>query len=153
MKKQLLITIFLAAVLGTVSAQNLILKTYVEKTVSGPKVGTAIGFENSYQLEFGGFYQEASIMQSMLMSEEQIAKLPRNYEREFYGAYFSVHVFKRDKFTTKVNVRTGVANQINFVITPSVLASYKPVKNLRIGAGIGSRLLSPTLQGSVSLSL
>lgn len=150
MKKLFITTLVFAAVLGTVSAQKLIVKTYVEKTHMSPKTGTAIGFENRYLWEYGAFFQEASLMESFLMSEAAKEALPRHYEKEFAGIYFAVPVMSREHFTVKANVRTGVSNGENFVITPSLLADYKLAEHIRLGMGVGSRAFRPTLQGSLS---
>lgn len=152
MKKHILLSLLFAAVLGTVSAQKVIIKTYVEKTHMSPKTGTAIGFENRFLWEYGAFFQEASLMESFMMSEEDKESLPRHYEKDFTGIYFAVPIVARESFLVKANVRTGVSNGENFVITPSVLADYIPVKHVRIGLGVGSRAFRPTLQASVSLS-
>ncbi|MEQ9468293.1 MAG: hypothetical protein RLN88_12845 [Ekhidna sp.] len=152
MKKQLLLPLLFAAVLGTASAQNVIVRTYVEKTNMSPKTGTSIGFENRYQWEYGAFFQEASLMESFMMSEEDLEALPHQYEKDFAGLYFAVPVISRELFVVKANVRTGMSNGENFVITPSVLADYKPIKHVRIGMGVGSRAFRPTLQASVALS-
>lgn len=155
MKKQLLFILLLAAILGIASAQQspqkIIIRTYIEKTHMSPKTGTMIGFENRYLWEFGAFFQESSLMES-LMSEEARADMPRHYERDFTGIYFAVPVMIRESIVIKVNVRTGVSNNENFVITPAVLAVYRPTKNLNIGLGLGSRAFRPTLMASIGLS-
>lgn len=148
--KNLLLTLSLAAVLGTASAQQFILKTYVEKTKIGMKSGTAFGIENRYGWEYGGYYQESSLMESLLSNEEK-AVLPRFYEREFYGMYFSAPLLDSKYVILKAHVRTGVSNGENFVITPSILADYSPSRHIRFGVGIGSRAFRPTLQGSLSI--
>ncbi|MEP1343809.1 hypothetical protein [Ekhidna sp.] len=152
MKKQLLLPIFFIAFLGTVSAQSVIIRTYVEKTHMSPKTGTSIGFENRFSWEFGAFFQEASLMESFMMSEDQREALPREYEEEFSGIYFAVPITVREKFVVKANVRTGMTNGENFAITPSILADYKPMKHVRIGMGIGTRSFRPTMQGSISFT-
>ncbi|MEQ8905205.1 hypothetical protein [Ekhidna sp.] len=152
MKKQLILLLLFAAVLGTASAQKVIVRTYIEKTHMSPKTGTSIGFENQFQWEYGAFFQEASLMESFMMSEEDKESLPHQYEKEFAGIYFAVPVVSREQIVLKANVRTGVSNGENFVITPSLLADYKPMKHVRIGMGVGSRAFRPTLQASVSFA-
>ncbi len=152
MKKHILFTLLFAAVLGTVSAQKVIIRTYVEKTHMSPKTGTAIGFENRFLWEYGAFFQEASLMESFMMSDEERAALPREYEKDLTGIYFAVPIVARESFIVKANVRTGVSNGENFVITPSVLADFMPVKHVHIGLGVGSRAFRPTLQASFALS-
>ena len=131
MKKITLFTITLAAVLGTASAQQFVMRTYVEKTKISMKSGTAFGMENRYGWEYGGFYQESSLMESLLSNEEKGA-LPRFYEKEFYGMYFAAPVMDTKYVVVKAQVRTGVSNGENFVITPSVLADYSPSRHIRL---------------------
>ncbi|MEP1033542.1 hypothetical protein [Ekhidna sp.] len=152
MKKYILLSLLFAAVLGTASAQKVIIKTYVERTHMSPKTGTAIGFENRFLWEYGVFFQEASLMESFMMSEQDKEALPRHYEKDFSGIYFAVPIVARESFLLKANVRTGVSNGENFVITPSVLADFMPVKHVRLGLGVGSRAFRPTIQASVALS-
>lgn len=152
MKNIILSSLFMVAVLGTVSSQRIIIKTYVEKTQMSPKTGTSLSYENSYGWELGGFFQESSLMETMTMNNEERADLPRFYEKEFYGAFFSVPVKRSEMVDVKVQIRTGVTNGQNFTITPSLLADYKPLRNVRLGLGMGVRMLRPTMQGSVSIS-
>ncbi len=150
MKKNLLFSVVLIVALGTASAQDVIVKTYVEKTRVGVKSGTSVGMENSYGWEYGGFYQESSLLES-LMSEEQKALLPRNYEKTFYGAYFAAPVMESEFVVLKAHIRTGISNGENFVITPSLLADYKISSIARFGFGLGSRAFQPTMQASFSI--
>ncbi len=152
MKKQLLLLLLFVTVLGTASAQKVIVRTYVEKTNMSLKTGTAIGFENQFNWEFGAFFQEASLMESFMMSDEDLEALPHQYEKEFTGIYFAVPIVSREQYIVKANVRTGVTNGENFAITPSVLADYTPIKHLKIGMGVGVRGFRPTLQASVAFS-
>lgn len=152
MKKPLLTTLVFAAILGTACAQKLTVRTYVEKTKMSPKSGTAVGFENNYQWEYGAFYQETSLMESLMMNQEEKKALPRQYEREFYGVYFEAPMWSKESLVVKMNVRTGVSNGQNFVITPSVLADYKLGEHLRVGMGVGTRAFQPTLQASVAIA-
>ena len=125
MKNLLLASILMVTVLGTASSQKIIVKTYFEQTHMSPKTGTSISFENSLGWEFGGFFQESSLMESLLMNEDELSQMPRFYEKEFYGAFFSVPVRRSERIDLKVQVRTGVTNGQNFLITPSLLADYK----------------------------
>ena len=152
MKKQLLLSLFFVAVLASASAQKMIIRTYLEKTHMSPKTGTSIGFENQFGWEYGAFFQEASLMESFMMSEADVEALPRHYEREFTGLYFAVPIVSRESYIIKMNVRTGMTNGKNFLITPSVLADYKLAEYIRLGMGVGSRNFRPTIQGSVAFS-
>lgn len=150
MKRITLPIFMLATIMGVASAQQFILKTYAEKTSVSIKSGTAIGIENGFGWEYGGFFQESSLMESLL-SEEAKKGLPRFYEREFYGLYFAVPVVDTNYLTLKAQVRSGVSNGQNFVITPSVLADYSPFNHIRLGVGLGVRAFRATMQGSFSI--
>ena len=152
MKKPLLFLVLLLLIMSIASAQKVIVRTYIEKTHMSPKTGTAIGFENKFRWEYGAFFQEASLMESFMMTEEELEALPHVYEKEFAGVYFAVPIISREQFVVKANVRTGMSNGENFVITPSVLADFQPMKHISIGMGVGSRAFRPTLQASVALS-
>lgn len=142
-----LTTLLILTALAT-QAQHTQVTTYIERTVVGPKVGTSIGYEFRDLVEVGGFYQKAI---STATGNEPYGY---SFEKEFYGAYFSYPLMADIHHTTlKLNVRTGVTNGQNFLITPSVLANYHPIKNLSVGAGVGVRVLRPTLQASIKFSL
>ena len=133
--------------------QKFVTTTYVENTSISPKAGIAVGAENNYGWEYGGFYQESKVLEDMLLSEQDIARLPHRYEQVFYGAYFSAPVLQVYHAVLKFNVRTGVANQASFVITPSLLADLKINKAVSIGGGIGVRAFAPTFQTNLSIRL
>lgn len=145
--KSLFTTLAILVIIGVSSAQNIAVGSYIEQTQVGPKIGTSIGFNTSMNVEFGGFYQKAV---------EQVAPegvRPWTYEREFYGAYFNYPIVEGNITALKFNVRTGVTNGENFLITPSLLGSISPVKAVKIGAGLGMRAFRPTLRGSISIKL
>lgn len=150
MKKYLLLISLLITVLKTVIAQQVVVTAYVEKTHVGPKSGTSIGHLNEYGWEYGAFYQESSLLESML-SEQQRALLPRFYEREFFGAYFTVPLVDTDLLSVRTQIRTGVVNREYFIITPSFLGDIRASKNIRFGLGVGTRALRPTWQLSYSM--
>ncbi len=152
MKKPLLLILLFTAVIASASAQKLIIRTYLEKTHMSPKTGTSIGFENQFEWEYGVFFQEASLMESLMMSEAALEDLPRQYEREFAGLYFAVPIISRAAYIVKMNVRTGLTNRENFAITPSILADYRLANHIRLGMGVGSRNFRPTIQGSLAFS-
>lgn len=145
------LTIFLFAVLlisaTTLSAQNLQTVTYLEQTHMNPKLGTSIGYEFSDNIEIGGFFQRAATQQ------EAEPGRPLRTENEFYGAYFAYPVFSKKLADLKFNIRTGISNGENFVITPSLIANFKPLKNISIGGGLGTRSFRPTYMASIKINL
>lgn len=144
-------TIFTAfvifALFHSVYSQDLALNSYVEQTEVGPKVGTSVGFNTRLHIEVGGFYQKAVEG----VAPEGVPSVL--HEREFYGAYFNYPIRRNEFLALKFNIRTGVSNNQNFVITPSLLGTVSPVRAVKIGAGVGVRAFRPTLQGSISIRL
>lgn len=147
MTKFLLTSILILISISILKAQGLQASTYIERTVVGPKVGTAIGYSFSDLIEVGGFYQRATEM------AEAEAGRPLREENEFYGAYFGYPLLSAQKSVIKLNVRTGVSNGENFVITPSLMGSYSPMQLVKIGGGIGVRAFKPTVMASLTLRL
>lgn len=140
--------VLLFAILGFgAKAQSLQASSYFERTTVGPKVGTSIGYEFIDLIEVGGFYQKA------INGAEGKETHGKWFEKEFYGAYFSYPVFDDFNTTVKLNVRTGVSNGENFLITPSLLANYHVFKRFSLGGGIGARMFRPTWQANLKISL
>jgi hypothetical protein len=150
MKKLILfISVLTLAQIGY--SQSLSARTYVERTSVGSKIGTAIGIENELGFEYGGFYQEATLIESMMNKRE--TTLPYFYEKEFFGIYGAAPIVQRASYDLKLQVRIGVSNRKNFLITPSLLANYHVLKMVSVGGGIGARSFQPTFQGSITIKL
>ena len=128
-------------------AQSIITETYFEQTFITPKVGTSIGYRFQGDLEIGGFFQV-----STLEPEREIGR-PLHYEREFYGAFFSYPLLKLNQAGLRMKVRSGVTNGQNFIITPSLHATYKPVQLLTLSTGVGMRAFRPTVMASMQINL
>ncbi|RED97004.1 hypothetical protein [Marinoscillum furvescens] len=131
-----------------IQAQGFQATTYIERTHVSPKVGTAVGYEfNQTQIEVGGFFQQSTVE---LQAE---AGRPLTSEMNFIGAYFAYPLLNKGIASLKLNVRTGVSNGENFSITPSILANVKPLRNISLGAGVGTRSLRPTFMASIRFHL
>jgi hypothetical protein len=151
MKKLTITIIAFIVALGSASAQAPLFRSYVEITKVSPKMGVAIGYKNNLSWEFGVFYQEASVYETLFTEERDYR--PYNYEKTFVGLFFTAPITVSELFDIKCNVRTGVVNGENFVITPTIGADYKLSKKLLVGVGVGARAFRPTLQASVAYSL
>jgi hypothetical protein len=149
--KKLIVFISVVTLAQIGYSQSLSARTYIERTSVGSKLGTAIGIENELGFEYGGFYQEASLMESMMNKEE--TTLPRFYEKEFFGLYGAAPLVMRSNYDLKLQVRMGVSNGESFLITPSLLANYHVFKMVSLGGGIGARSFRPTFQGSITIKL
>ena len=152
MKKLSFVIVSLLAMNFTMG-QSIVASSYMEKTSVSPKAGISVGMRNHYGIEYGGFYQDVKIFESALMSEEQMLKLPRRYERVFWGGYVAFPLIDRKYTDLKFSIRTGIVNSESFVITPSLLAAYEVAKGIKVGGGLGVRSFRPTFQTSVSLSI
>lgn len=145
--KILLIAILTLSAISNIKAQGLQANTYVEQTHVSPKFGTSIGYEFADRIEVGGFFQRASVQ-----AEAEYGR-PLSSENEFYGAYFAYPLVAARNATVKFNVRTGVSNGENFVITPSLMASYSPFRLVAIGGGVGVRAFRPTGMATITIRI
>lgn len=134
-----LATLLVLLLSQTLIAQEVAISTYIERTMIGNKMGFAVGYKFPYGITVGGFYQEAPSFFSEPESK------PYAYERVFTGSYIVVPVNDHIDF----NVRTGVSNGRNFMISPSLWGYLKVMKALDLGVGIGARSFHPTLQTSI----
>lgn len=152
MKKQTLILLWMVGALGAASGQHVVVSTYLEKNHMSTKTGTTIGFESASGIEYGGFYQESSLLEKMSNTIEGNTQR-RLYEREFYGLYFAGKISEMRKVDLSAMVRTGLSNGKYLVITPNVIGRYKPTKSIGVGMGLGMRALRPTYQGFISIKM
>ncbi|MEO9475710.1 MAG: hypothetical protein ABJG41_09250 [Cyclobacteriaceae bacterium] len=149
MKKIYLNIALLLATVTVSFAQGLVAESYIEKTHISPKTGTAIGFEFSNKIELGAFYQK----HTPFNKSEDTPEMPRFYEKNFAGVYFSYPIKESSRTEMKFKVRTGVSNGQNFAITPSLHSNFKLTNRVKIGAGLGIRAFRPTLQSSIRITL
>jgi hypothetical protein len=148
MKTILLSTALFLVAFHVATAQQLTAKAYVEKTNLNLKNGMGVGFNFANDAEVGGFYQESAGFGNM---EQQ--PLSTFVEQEFYGIYGAYPLMNRRVVDVKYQVRTGVSNGQNFVITSSILTDVMVMNRIKVGAGVGSRNFRPTLQSSISIAL
>ena len=130
------------------SSQSFIAESYMEHTQIDPKLGTSIGFNFKNKIQVGGFIQQST---STIEFGEQA---PRNMETKLYGAFFSYPIIlNSEKFELQFKTRAGLANDENFVITPSLQGGYTPFKLVSIGAGVGVRSFRPTYMVTLRINL
>jgi hypothetical protein len=141
-----LAAIFLA-ITAIATAQTIEASTYVERTHISPKMGTTVGWIFDNQIEVGGFYQQSTVE---LKAE---SGRPLRYENELYGAYMAYPLVGNQRANVKLNVRTGVSNGENFVITPSFQGNYQAAKMVTLGAGVGVRSFRPTMMASLKIKI
>jgi hypothetical protein len=119
----------------------------VERTHIGPKVGTATTYEFANLMEVGIFYQQATTK-----LEAEYGR-PLMVENQFMGITMAAPLLSAGPILVKLNVRTGISNGQNFVITPALLGSLKILKRIDFQTGVGTRNFKPTLVASASFKL
>ena len=145
--KQIISLIAAMGIFTIALGQTMEASTYIERTHISPKVGSAVGVHFKNNFEVGGFYQQSTVE---LQAEPG---RPLMYENQFYGLYLGCPIKNTDYFDLKVNIRTGVSNNENFVITPSVMGSVKLLRKISLTGGIGTRSLRPTYMASLSMHI
>ncbi len=146
--KQVIILLATFFIAFQATSQSFIAESFIEHTRVNPKLGTSIGFNFKNKIQVGGFIQRsASVV-------EQGERTQHNLESELYGAFFSYPlVLNSEKFELQFKTRARLANNQNFVITPSIQGGFTPVKLLTVGAGVGVRSFRPTYVISLRINL
>jgi hypothetical protein len=147
-KVRVTIAAALMMVAGFASAQQLVATSYVEQTVASPKLGTSVGVVFNNAIEVGGFYQQST----QRTASESVALPPRT-EQAFAGAFVAYPITQANLVNVKLNVRVGVSNGQNFVITPAVKANLQATKKISLDAGLGVRSFRPTLMAGIKIKL
>jgi hypothetical protein len=146
--KKLISTFAILALGASFTFAQVNARLYTEVTHVSPKIGTALtysvpGYIGDIQL--GVFYQKSA---AVVGDPNEAMQTP--YEKEFYGLFTSFTMLDKQMFELDLDIRTGMANGSNFVITPSVAAGLKLGK-LSLNAGIGTRCFRPTYTAGISV--
>lgn len=147
---KMLLYLMLVLTFEICTSQDLKLETYIEKTHVSPKAGIRFIFVGRDRLEMGAFYQRHTYIEW----KEQ-STLPRFHEKEFYGlrlGYPLVTAYNQS-YSIKFHVRTGMVNNQNFIITPSITSALQFWKIFNVGVGVGMRAFRPTMIGSLGLRI
>ncbi len=150
MKKLVILVYFIFTVQILYSQKQLQLKTYIERTVTGPKLGIGLGIKGHGGYEYGGFYQEAQLLGPT--SSDITSTKPYPYEKTFYGLYGTGTLLTRRWYDLKLQARMGITNKENFIITPSVIGRVKLANWISLETGLGFRQFRPTYQGAIVVS-
>ena len=143
-----IVAVALVMVAGFASAQQLVATSYVEQTVVSPKLGTSVGVVFNNEIEVGGFYQ-----QSTQSTAPESVGLPPRTEQEFAGAFVAYPITQDNLVDVKLNVRVGVSNGQNFVITPALQGNIQATKKISLDAGLGVRSFRPTMMAGIKIKL
>lgn len=146
--KNLLLTTALLLLIATFSqAQGVTIVNYIERTHVNTKIGTAIGYEFSPNVEIGGFYQRAPVVD---LAEQGTTVASEN---QFYGAYMVYPLIQSGRAAASLKVRSGMVNNKHFMITPSLRGSYEPIQHVKLFGDVGVRAFRPTFMAGVSIRI
>lgn len=90
-------------------------------------------YKTSYGTVVGVFYQ------SVLIKQKQPNNFRHTRERIFYGAYTEFIFNSSRKITISFNIRTGVQNGVNFVITPMLKTGVRVSPKVKLEAGLSQK--------------
>ena len=147
--KKLILSFAIFALGATAASAQINARLYTEVTHVSPKIGTAVTYSLPGcvgDIELGVFYQKSA---SQIGDPSERMQTP--YEKEFYGLLTSFTMLDKSFFELDLDLRTGIANGSNFVITPSVNAGLKLGQQLKINAGIGTRCFRPTYTAGIAV--
>ena len=128
---------------------------YFEQTAQGSHIGTSAmydfkytypGSRRIYSSKIGAFYQRSL----PTIADESSIYLK---ERSFVGLTGEFELVSTRFISADLNARIGVQNKKNFLISPSVLATLKPLKNVAISGGFSLRGFSPSTMIKLTISL
>ncbi len=148
MKKLSFLLFFL--LFTTLSYAQLGARIYSEVTHVSPKIGAVVTYSiPGYigDIALGGFYQ-----QSATAVGDPNEPMQMRYEEEFFGLFTSFTVLDKQVFELDVDIRTGMANNSSFVITPSVMGNLKLGRHVKLNAGIGTRCFRPSYLAGLSVT-
>ncbi|MBX2970335.1 MAG: hypothetical protein KF803_13280 [Cyclobacteriaceae bacterium] len=128
MKAILILSIFLAPFFTM--AQQVVLQSGVEKTVSNMEYTATLGFEMKSLFGIGGFYQAG-----LHRSSESGSLDPLN---PFFGGFLQMPIAKSERLSFLVNVRAGIVNENFFAVVPGV--ETRVHLSPRTGFSVGSAL-------------
>ena len=148
MKRKLYLVTLLVGASLFAKSQELFTTSYMEKTKVSPKLGIQVGYKLKGGYTIGGFYQK----EVELPMSQEVSK-PRFYEKELYGVVLGTNLYCYKSLSVDLNVRTGVSNKANFVITPSTIVDYNLGKMIHVQGGIGMRGFRPTYLAGISIHM
>ncbi|MEQ8554028.1 MAG: hypothetical protein RIC06_22490 [Cyclobacteriaceae bacterium] len=148
MKRKLYLVAILVGAGLFAKSQELFTTSYLEKTQVSPKLGIQIGYKLKGGYTIGGFYQKA-----VELPTNQETKKPRFHEQAFYGVVLGTTLYNHKNVDIDLNVRTGVSNGLNFIITPSAIVDYRLGKMIHLKGGVGVRSFRPTYMAGISIHM
>lgn len=113
-----------------VAAQQVVLQSGIEKTVSNIEYTVRVGFELKSLFGIGGFYQAG------LQRGTESNSL--NRVNPFFGGFLQVPVAKSERLAFLINVRAGIVNENFFAVVPGV--ETRVHLSPRVGFSVGSAL-------------
>ena len=148
MKRKLYLVTLLVGASLFAKSQELFTTSYMEKTRVSPKLGIQVGYKLKGGYTVGGFYQK----EVELPMNQEVNK-PRFYEKELYGLVLGANLYSHKNLSIDLNIRTGISNKTNFIITPSSIIDYRLGKMIHVQGGIGMRSFRPTYLAGISIHM
>lgn len=148
MKRKLYLVAILVGAGLFAKSQELFTTSYMEKTQVSPKLGIQVGYKLKGGYTIGGFYQKA-----IELPTNQETTKARFYEQAFYGVVLGTTLYNHKNVDIDLNVRTGVSNGLNFIITPSAIVDYRLGKMIHLKGGVGVRSFRPTYMAGISIHM
>lgn len=149
--KTIILSLTILSLAVSVASAQVNARLYTEVTHVSPKVGTAVTYSlPGYigDIELGVFYQKSA---AQIGDPTETMQTP--YEEQFYGLWTSFTMLDKPRYELDLDIRTGMVNSSNFVITPSVRGAFKLGQKLNINLGIGTRCFRPTYTAGISVKL
>jgi hypothetical protein len=128
---------------STVTAQQIILSTEIEKNIAGINYGTSMVLSSRKNVSFGGFYQFA-----LQRTGSEIKK-----SRPFYGLQLQLPLAARGRMSICGSARAGFVNENFFVFVPAVVTTVRLSDHISFSVGAGMRMQNPTLSGKLHLTI
>lgn len=138
-----LILLSLLFLYGASYAQNVLVTSTSEWTVSGIEVGGSVGFQSKKLWSFGGFFQRGIAKNSEENTQVE----------SFAGIYGNVPIAKSERVNFFFSSRLGFVDKDFFVFVPGVETRVNITKRLGVNMGMGVRKSYPALNGKISLAL
>lgn len=128
MKAIIFALVFIAPL--TLSAQDVVFRSGVEKTVANVEYVASLGFELKSLWGIGGFYQAG-----LQKNSETNSLAPVD---PFFGGFLQVPVAKSERLAFLINVRAGIVNDHFFAVVPGVetRVHLSPRTGFSIGSGL-----------------
>lgn len=127
------LSIFFLILTMDVYAQQLVISSGLERTVSGTESHFASGYQTKKQWSLGVFYQTKITTPPFERSRNEVGK------DEWYGVYLNAPLAKSQRITLYAHIRVGLMNENFLMIAPSLETKVRLVKWAAVSVGSSYR--------------